>query len=390
MSSSFAKGSPAAYTKKASDVLLTAPGAAKYLGRNADRQALGGSRLKGRPGAGPGSGPGSGKDKKTRALLDRHEHKAAEAAELAARAEVLSTTQPGYLEPEGELERTYKVTQRQLKGEVDEQTSRQIYDLSLADAAPYAAAYSREGRSLLLAGRRGHVAVLDALTRGLKMEVQLTVPPNSIKDCTFLHNPTMFALAEKSAVYIYDDKGAEIHQLKDHNDPLQIQFLPHHWLLASVGRAGYLKYAREASETKDVSFEAEAGLPSERRSQARGSEARPRTGPSRRKRAARASGGIRLARSANPKKAYHSAAESDSRSELNQGRVPLRRKRAVSLGGCRGEDSPYPPPRPARLHMGTRAPPTYSSFLLASLAGTRTRAPAPRSPRSAPSSARAA
>ena len=43
-------------------------------------------------------------------------------------------------------------------------------------------------------------------------------------------------------VYIYDDTGTEIHLLKHHVDPLKLDFLRYHFLLVSVGNAGFLKY----------------------------------------------------------------------------------------------------------------------------------------------------
>ena len=43
-------------------------------------------------------------------------------------------------------------------------------------------------------------------------------------------------------MFIYDDKGTEIHQLQHHVDPLRLDFLRYHFLLVSVGNAGFLKY----------------------------------------------------------------------------------------------------------------------------------------------------
>ena len=61
----------------------------------------------------------------------------------------------------------------------------------------------------------------------------------------------MFALAEKKHVFIYDTaSGAEVHRLDDHIDPMALQFLPHHWLLSSVGRAGWLKYTDTSTGNK--------------------------------------------------------------------------------------------------------------------------------------------
>ena len=43
-------------------------------------------------------------------------------------------------------------------------------------------------------------------------------------------------------MYIYDNTGTEIHVLQKHVDPLRLEFLRFHMLLASVGNAGFLKY----------------------------------------------------------------------------------------------------------------------------------------------------
>lgn len=58
----------------------------------------------------------------------------------------------------------------------------------------------------------------------------------------WLHNDQYFAVAQKKHVYIYDHQGTQLHRLDNHIEPLFLQFLPYHFLLASVGQAGYLKY----------------------------------------------------------------------------------------------------------------------------------------------------
>lgn len=55
---------------------------------------------------------------------------------------------------------------------------------------------------------------------------------------TFLHNELFFAAAQKKYVYIYDKRGLEVHCLREHLQPTQLEFLPHHFLLASVGEPG--------------------------------------------------------------------------------------------------------------------------------------------------------
>lgn len=62
------------------------------------------------------------------------------------------------------------------------------------------------------------------------------------RDIAILHNYTLYATAQKKYVYIYDKDGVELHILRNHIQPNVLDFLPYHFLLVSVGQAGYLKY----------------------------------------------------------------------------------------------------------------------------------------------------
>ena len=61
-------------------------------------------------------------------------------------------------------------------------------------------------------------------------------------DARFLQSESFYAVAQKRYVFIYDQNGVELHKLKQHVDPTHLEFLPYHYLLASLGHAGYLKY----------------------------------------------------------------------------------------------------------------------------------------------------
>lgn len=67
-------------------------------------------------------------------------------------------------------------------------------------------------------------------------------PPQKVKETTravtFLHNELFFAAAQKKYVYIYDKRGLEVHCLREHVEPAALEFLPHHFLLTSVGEPG--------------------------------------------------------------------------------------------------------------------------------------------------------
>ena len=43
-------------------------------------------------------------------------------------------------------------------------------------------------------------------------------------------------------MYLYDDTGAELNYLNKHIDPTRLEFLRYHFLLASIGNSGYLRY----------------------------------------------------------------------------------------------------------------------------------------------------
>ena len=183
----------------------------------------------------------SRKDKQLVTKLRRLETKQLSAAIAAADAvEILQTDQAGMLEAENDMEQTRKLTQLELKRKyLDTETARNIFDLELPASAPYGLEYDRSGRYGLLYGHKGHLALMDNSQKSLVTEFYLQ---ERIRDACFLHNFTLFAVAQKNHAFIYDHTGAEVHRLGDHNDPMALQFLPYHWLLASVGRAGWLKY----------------------------------------------------------------------------------------------------------------------------------------------------
>ncbi|KAK4987411.1 putative U3 small nucleolar RNA-associated protein 7 [Elasticomyces elasticus] len=179
------------------------------------------------------------KDRKLRGNLRALEQKYEDATLKAKDAEILLEHTSGLLEPETELERTYKVRQEDIRRDVSIETAKKGFELKLEGLGPYTADYTRNGRDLLLAGRKGHVATIDWRTGALGCELQLN---ETIRDAKWLHNNQYFALAQKNNVYIYDRAGVEIHNLQKHIEVTHMEFLPYHFLLATIGRAGYLKW----------------------------------------------------------------------------------------------------------------------------------------------------
>ena len=119
------------------------------------------------------------------------------------------------------------------------QNAHDIFNLRLPEFGPYSIDITKNGKHLLLAGRKGHLAMLDWKTKGLVCEFQAK---DKVRDVCFLQNHTMFAVAQSKYLHIYDNQGIELHCMRDHAEPAKLDYLPYHFLLASASRLGTLRY----------------------------------------------------------------------------------------------------------------------------------------------------
>ncbi|CEP60100.1 Utp7p LALA0_S01e03048g [Lachancea lanzarotensis] len=179
------------------------------------------------------------KDKKLKAGLKRIDQQYKDAVSEAVATEYLLPESSGFLEAENEMEKTFKVKQDEIRGAVDSSTANKALDLKLREFGPYSLNYSRNGTHLLICGRKGHVASMDWRKGQLRAELNLNETCNA---ATYLQNEQFFAVAQKKYTFIYDHEGVELHRLKQHIEVKHMEFLPYHYLLATAGETGWLKY----------------------------------------------------------------------------------------------------------------------------------------------------
>ncbi|KXZ55840.1 hypothetical protein GPECTOR_2g1391 [Gonium pectorale] len=178
-------------------------------------------------------------DKKLKGKLRRAENViTASQKKAAAINEWLLPASAGTLEAE-EGERTWNFKQEAIVAAVDVTAAQKAFDLSLPHLGPYNLSFTRNGRFMLLGGTMGHLALMDWQRSHLVCEVQVR---ETVRDVVFLHNETFWAAAQKKYVYVYDKRGIEVHCLRDHTEVHALDFLPHHFLLTSVGEHGVLRY----------------------------------------------------------------------------------------------------------------------------------------------------
>ncbi|PHJ24894.1 bing4ct domain-containing protein [Cystoisospora suis] len=177
------------------------------------------------------------RNKKLKGRLRTQQALSAEATRRLQMGNLLLPEAEGDLITEG-LEKSYSLTQADILDQVDLGTRAKALSLDLG-FGPYVVDYSRNGRHILLGGKKGELSLLDC--HGLRPVCQINVK-ETVRDVKILHSHSMWAAAQKKYLYIYDQQGIELHCLRDHMLPYRLEFLPYHYLLVSTGEFGELVY----------------------------------------------------------------------------------------------------------------------------------------------------
>ncbi|GMH40264.1 hypothetical protein BSKO_08168 [Bryopsis sp. KO-2023] len=140
----------------------------------------------------------------------------------------------GYIEA-GEDEATHRYSQKEIVDEVEIGAGKKVFDMDLGQLGPYNVDFTRNGRYMVIGGRKGHLAEFDWQSKKLLNEIHVR---ETVRDVKFLHNHLFWAAAQKNHVYIYNQDGEELHRLSDQTKPYCLEYLPYHFLLCSIGERG--------------------------------------------------------------------------------------------------------------------------------------------------------
>ncbi|KAI5168398.1 U3 small nucleolar RNA-associated protein 7 [Pancytospora epiphaga] len=125
-----------------------------------------------------------------------------------------------------------------IRRSVNMYTSDKAYDIALPRES-FRTTYTGNGAHSLIFSNEGFCAAHNTQSLVPLFDIRLE---EEIRDAKWLHNEQYFACAQKSAVYVYNGSGSELHAVQSISSPRFLQFLPYHFLLAAYTDKRRLNY----------------------------------------------------------------------------------------------------------------------------------------------------
>jgi U3 small nucleolar RNA-associated protein 7 len=121
-------------------------------------------------------------NKKLRTTLQRQSANNQRSKNLLRDAELLLPEEAGKMEAEGDMDRTWRISQDEIVRSIGVEAGRGRKEFAL-DGGPYRARYTRNGRHMAVVGQKGHVATFDWQTGTMHSELQLQ---ETCRDITYV------------------------------------------------------------------------------------------------------------------------------------------------------------------------------------------------------------
>ncbi|KIJ54676.1 hypothetical protein M422DRAFT_24583 [Sphaerobolus stellatus SS14] len=189
-------------------------------------------------------------DKKLKAKLNVQKALASQRKNQLVDAELLLPGSAGLIETTDPLEKTWRVTQDDVIHDdgvgLEARAGRKEIVLDEQGTGAYKLRWTRNGRHLAIAGRRGFLASVDWMSGNVLKEIRLG---ETCRDVTYLQSHHHIAVAQARHAFIYDQDLVELHRLSALIEPAFLEFLSYHWLLACAGLPGTLSYLDTSTGT---------------------------------------------------------------------------------------------------------------------------------------------
>jgi U3 small nucleolar RNA-associated protein 7 len=121
-------------------------------------------------------------NKKLRTTLQRQSVNTERSKGLLRDAELLLPNEAGQMEVEGDMDRTWRISQDEIVSSTSVEAGRGRKEFVL-DGGPYRARYTRNGRHMAIVGQKGHVSTFDWQTGTMHSELQLR---ETCRDITYV------------------------------------------------------------------------------------------------------------------------------------------------------------------------------------------------------------
>ena len=121
-------------------------------------------------------------NKKLRTTLHRQSANTERGKALLRDAELLLPNKAGKMETEGDMDRTWRISQDEIVRSIGVEAARGRKEFTL-DGGPYRARYTRNGRHMAVVGQKGHTATFDWQTGTILSELRLR---ETCRDITYV------------------------------------------------------------------------------------------------------------------------------------------------------------------------------------------------------------